>query len=338
MLSVSATRRSPGSLRAASERARREGGDLGHAQVAQIQRARILAAMFDVVGEAGAANVSVADVVLRSGVSRRTFYELFEDREECFLAAFEQALASVAKQVLPAYEAEHGWRKRIGAALYELLRFLDEEPLVGKLLIVESLSGSQKALARRGEVLAEITRAIDAGNREAKGRGPGPLAAEAIVGGVLSVIHTRLVQPGEEPLVELTGPLMSMIVLPYLGTAAAGRELDRPAPVSVKQPREVGRLLPDPFKEAGMRLTYRTVRVLAAIVEHPGASNRSIGASAGIEDQGQISKLLSRIERIGLIVNTGMGAGTGTPNAWHLTDRGRQVAERISAYASEDGQ
>src|SRR5258708_12944537 len=71
------------------------------AHIAQIQRARILAATFDVVSERGAANVSVAHVVERSGVSRRTFYEIFSDREDCFLAAFEDALALVSQRVLP---------------------------------------------------------------------------------------------------------------------------------------------------------------------------------------------------------------------------------------------
>ena len=67
---------------------------IGAEHVAEIQRARILAAMVDVVAERGAANVTVARVVTRSGVSRRTFYELFEDREDCFLAAFDQAVAA----------------------------------------------------------------------------------------------------------------------------------------------------------------------------------------------------------------------------------------------------
>ena len=314
------------------------------AQLADLQRARLLSAMFDVATERGASNVTVAHVVQRSGVSRRTFYEVFQDREDCFLAAFEQALAFASERVLPAYESQGRWRDRIRAALGALLVFLDEEPVIGRLLIVESLSGGPKTLACRSQVIAQVTSAIDDGRQEAKAASPPPLTAEGIVGGVFTVVHSRLVEKGRtqrayaqrarggEPLIELLNPLMSMIVLPYLGSAAARRELDRPAPKAESRRTEGEPLLSDPFKDVGMRLTYRTVRVLMAIVDNPGASNRLIGQTAGIDDQGQISKLLSRLQRIGLVSNTGLGPGQGAPNAWSLTEKGRQVVHTIRSH------
>jgi AcrR family transcriptional regulator len=301
-------------------------------QLADLQRARLLSAMFDVATERGAAHVTVAHVTERSGVSRRTFYEVFDDREDCFLAAFEQALEFASGRVLPAYKSQGRWRGRIRAALGALLVFLDEEPVVGKLLIVESLSGGQRTLDRRNEAIVRITSAIDQGREEAKAVSPPPLTGEGIVGGVLSVIHSRLVEEDRGPLVGLLNPLMSMIVLPYLGATAARRELDRPAPKSQSRKAHGEPLLSDPFKDAGMRLTYRTVRVLMAIVDHPGASNRTIGASAGMTDQGQVSKLLSRLQRIGLAANTGLGPGQGAPNEWVLTDKGRQVVHTIRSH------
>ncbi len=74
-----------------------------------------------------------------------------------------------------------------------------------------------------------------------------------------------------------------------------------------------------------MRLTYRTLRVLSAIASQPGASNRQVGETAGVHDQGQISKLLARLERLGLIQNAGQGQPRGEPNAWGLTARGFEV-------------
>ncbi len=74
-----------------------------------------------------------------------------------------------------------------------------------------------------------------------------------------------------------------------------------------------------------MRLTYRTVRVLTFIGDHPGASNREIAEGAGIADQGQISKLLTRLERLRLVRNLGEGQIKGASNEWYLTDRGAQV-------------
>ncbi len=329
---MAASKRARASARNDGARAPQAYNGAVRAQLADLQRARLLTAMFDIATERGAANVTVAHVVERSGVSRRTFYEQFTDREDCFLAAFEQALGFASECVLPAYESQETWRERVRAALSALLVFLDEEPVVGRLLIVESLSGAAGTLERRRQAIARITSAIDGGREEAKTALPPPLTAEGIVGGVLSVIHARLVEADARPLVELLNPLMSMIVLPYLGAAVARRELDRPVPKSQGRSGQGEPLLSDPFKDAGMRLTYRTVRVLMAIVDNPGASNRTIGESAGMADQGQISKLLSRLQRIGLVSNTGLGPGQGAPNAWALTEKGRQVVHTIRGH------
>jgi len=294
-----------------------------------IQRARILAAMVEVAGERGAARATVAHVVGRSSVSRGTFYELFEDREDCFLAAFDDAIARIASVVVPAYERPSKWRARIRAALTALLELFDDEPGLGRLVVVESLGAGPRALERRRRALARAIAAVDEGRREGKQDvGPPPLTAEGVVGGALSVIHSRLSETKGGPLVELVGPLTSMIVLPYLGPAAARRELERPVPQAPVRPPAAS---PngDPLRGLKMRLTYRTVRVLAAVAANPGSSNRAIAADAGIVDQGQISKLLARLRKLGLIENGG-DAQTGTPNAWTLAPRGERVLLSIS--------
>jgi len=301
-------------------------------QLSDIQCARIVNATFDVSCERGAGNVSVAHIVQRAGVSRRTFYELFRDRDECFLAAFEQALEYACERVLPAYESQKDWREKIRASLLAFLSFLDEEPAIGRVLIVESVAAGSGTLARRSEIAGLLTGVVDQGRTADKATGTvPPLTGEGIVGGVLSVIHTRLSASEHEPLVELAKPLMSMIVLPYLGAAAARKELERPMPEPSVKPRRT-QLLADPFKDTGLRLTYRTVRVLAAISDHPGASNRLIGDTAEIKDQGQISKLLMRLQRAGMITNTGLPLDKGAPNRWALTDTGQQVVTTIRAH------
>jgi AcrR family transcriptional regulator len=329
---VARTRPARPPARSNGARARIDGVGASYAQIAEIQRARILAAMFDVATERGAGSVSVADVVERSGVSRRTFYEAFSDREDCFLAAFEDALEFASERVLHAYRGESKWRERIRAGLVALLCFLDKEPAIGQLLICESLAGGARTLERRELVLAQVTSVVDEGRAQAAGAATLPaLTAEGLVGGALSVVSTRLAQADHEPLVGLTNQLMSMMVLPYLGVAAARRELERPVPASRGAGRKA-RLISDPFKDAGMRLTYRTVRVLLVIAERPSASNRQVGEGAEINDQGQISKLLGRLQRIGLISNTGLGSGLGAPNAWTLTAKGRELAESIRVH------
>jgi AcrR family transcriptional regulator len=339
------------STRAAKPGARKRpgGGEtsgVGREKVSEIQRSRILAAMTEVASERGAANVTVAHVVTRSGVSRRTFYELFEDREACFLAAFDDAQARIATRVIPAYEREKRWRDQIRAALAELLDFLDEQPETGRLCIVESLAAGPRALERRARVIETVRHALEDGGTDTRGREPPPLTAEGVIGAVSSVLHARLTESGPDgsnrskggappaahgSFAELLGPLMGMIVLPYQGTAAATREAERPHEARPKRPPELGR---DPLRDLDMRLTYRTVRVLLAIAQTPGASNRELAAASGVQDQGQISKLLSRLKTLGLIHNTGAGPIRGEPNAWRLTPKGQQVGQAIRSQTS----
>jgi AcrR family transcriptional regulator len=313
---------------------------LGREHVADIQRARILAAMFDVVAEHGVANETVAHIVTRSGVSRRTFYELFADREDCFLAAFDEAVGRVASVMASAFEDERSWRTGVRAAVTALLEWLEGDPATGRLVIVESLGAGAKALKRRRRILAQLVPYIDRGRKEGRrGEGPPPLTAEGTIGGVLSVLHSRLLDPDPSgmgvasggksksgSLLELVGPLTGMIVLPYLGQAVAKKELERPVPQAQARPRANST---DPLRDVDMRLTYRTVRVLMAVAEYPGASNREVGVASDMSDQGQISKLLSRLHRLELIANTGVGPAKGAPNAWTLTPKGHAIHTTI---------
>ncbi len=310
---------------------------LGSERVVEIQRARILTAMVEASCEHGASNVTVAHVVERAGVSRRTFYELFADREECFLAALEDAIARASHCVLDAYDPVASWVVRIRCALVALLEFLDVERGAGRLLIIGSLGGGARALERRRGVLAQIIALVDEGDALTSTRGrsadgglpPPPLTAEGTVGGALAILHARLSEDEEKPssLLELTGPLMSMIALPYLGPAAARRELERPVPKRRMAMRSVNG---NPLRELQMRLTYRTVRVLLAVAAQPGGSNRQVANAAGITDQGQISKLLARLHGLGLIENTPASRIHGAPNAWTLTAKGWEVEAAIA--------
>jgi AcrR family transcriptional regulator/DNA-binding MarR family transcriptional regulator len=339
----------PGRGRAPSEGAVPAGLKLGRngqdrTQVSDIQRTRMIAGMVEEVAERGAANVTVAHVVNRSGVSRRTFYEVFEHREDCFLAALNDGIERLAREAVPAYERPGSWRERIRAGVVASLAVLDSEPDLALLLIVESLGAGPAALKRRSQVVDGLIAVVEAGGSEARAAArPIPLAAEGVVGAVLAVLHGRLIERAhgeaaehtlgeaaertEVGLLALTNSLMGMIVLPYLGAAAARRELDRPVSKVQDTPRRAG---PDPLRELEMRLTYRTVRVLMAVAESPGSSNRAIADGASIGDQGQISKLLARLQGLGLVENTGRGRTRGEPNAWTLTEKGWEVQDVIA--------
>jgi AcrR family transcriptional regulator len=286
----------------------------------------MLAATVEAVEEVGYAGTTVAHVIGRARVSRKTFYDVFADREDCFLAAFEQAISQARLLASEAYERESSWREGTRSALARLLLFIDEEPALARLCVIEALGAGERVLERRSEVLAELAEVIDRGRLATRAtREPPEVTAEGVVGAIFAVLHTRVLEGGKKPLTDLLGPLMSMIVLPYLGAKAASRELSRPAPIPRDRHTRPPARSKDPLEGLNMRLTYRTVRVLMAVAEHPGANNREIAEGAGIVDQGQISKLLNRLSRLSLVENLGEGQEKGAANAWQLTARGAQV-------------
>lgn len=294
--------------------------------MADFQRARILKAALDAVSERGYEGTPVSAIVAHARVSRKTFYELFTSREDCLLAVLDESLAQAARAVAPAYEADGGWSQRLRGALAALLVFLEQERDMGEFALSYMVGCWPSGRERRARLLGLLERAVDEGRSQARpGHMPPPLAAEVVVGGALTVIHAQL-QGGPRPLIALVNLLMWMIVLPYLGPAAAGRELRRTLPAPAVTPSKPAR---GPLADLDMRITYRTARVLAIIAEEPGRSNSKIGADAEITDAGQISKLLARLAHLGLVVNTGAGQRMGTANAWQLTRRGERVDAAI---------
>jgi AcrR family transcriptional regulator len=303
-------------------------------RVAEMQRRRLLLATGELVGEGGLESASVGRICKRAGVSRRTFYEQFEEREGCVLATVQFAVGRLEQSVLAACTSDAPWQERMRAAVTAALDRFDAEPGLARLCLVETLKGSPEVLAYRREVLVRLNAAVDEGRGEASGEvQPAALTAEGTVGGVLSVLHTRLLQRDPPRLTELVNPLMSMIVQPYLGPEEAERERRRPTP----KPRSsapvpgAGGAGSDPFRDLPIRFTYRTARVLATIAAHPGASNRQIGDAAGIVDQGQTSKLLRRLEKHELIANQTVSNAKGEANAWLLTPRGHAIQVTIDA-------
>ena len=328
-------------------------------QVAEVQRVRILSAAARVVGELGYEGMSVARITAGAGISRRTFYDLYEHREDCFLDLFEEVTARAHRVAREAAAGHESWRERVRAGLLALLVLIDEEPALGSLLVVDALGAGPRVLERRAHELERLSKIIDQGRgevRKTKGKASSSsLTAEGVVGAVLSVIHARLSAHGKNsgsangsrgrgssrPLTGLLNPLMGVIVLPYLGQDAATEELTRSLPRKTSKrrskaspeqrtPPAPGRLL----EGLDMRLTYRTLRVISGVAAQPGASNRRVADAAGIHDQGQISKLLGRLERLGLVENTGEGQTKGEPNAWTLTARGTQIQRTIEAQTA----
>ena len=316
-------------------------------QVSEMQRARLLAAGMVTVAELGYAGASVAHITARARVSRRTFYDLFANREECLLAVLQGAVDQLSREIAAADLVGLGWRERVRGGLLVILSFFDREPVLARVCVVQALQGGPRVLEWREELLAGLAEIVDQGRGEgSRARECTALTAEGLVGAAFAIVYARLLTDRRrESLRDLVGELMSLIVLPYLGPAAARREQLRGLPAL---PRTAGRkasesaqralVAPDPLRDLPMRLTYRTARVLQAAAEYPGASNRHVGEQAEINDQGQISKLLGRLERIGLLVNVGVGHTKGEPNAWRLTELGERVTRQLSLSSEREPQ
>jgi len=250
----------------------------------------------------------------------------FAGPDELRLALFDHLISKLAPAMRAAYSQAPDWADGVRDALQELLRRLDAHANLARFLIVDSATGDAPMLARREEVLGDLAAALDADRPLApQEAGPPPFGSEATVKALAAVLHGRLSTDPPPPLCELSGPLMGFIMLPHLGSGAARGELQR-------APAAPPGLLPSagrPALSEAFRVTYRTAGVLAAIAEWPGMSNRQIAAAAGVAHESQISRLLDRLRRLGLVERE-RGAGAGrVANAWRLTDTGSAVLAEI---------
>jgi AcrR family transcriptional regulator len=198
--------------------------------VQAVQRERMLASMLCAVSEVGYRDLTVQDVLTRAGISRPTFYEQFDDKEDCFLAAFDAAVSRLRRRIdAAALDAGPGWRDRMRTGLEELLRFIYEEPEAARTVLVEARASCPAGLRRRDDLLDEFAGCIDGMVRAELAEPPSAIAAAGVVGGIESVLYTRLQRGEAGDLESLMPSLMYFAVLTYAGHEAAGEELDRAA-------------------------------------------------------------------------------------------------------------
>jgi hypothetical protein len=135
----------------------------------------------------------------------------------------------VGETVGEAYGRERTWLSGIRAGLGTMLALFERDPATAWLCLAEPWGAGERILGRCAEISAVLAAAVELGRGQDAGHDPPPVTGEALVGGVLAVIHTRLQRRGRAELMDLLGPLMSMIALPYLGPVAARQELSTPA-------------------------------------------------------------------------------------------------------------
>jgi AcrR family transcriptional regulator len=295
------------------------------------RRERIVRAMAGVVAERGYTGASVDLVAGRAGVSRKTFYMEFASREECFGALLELGRVRTAELMRAAFALEESWREGVRRALGWLLAYLDSEPELTRVWLVESMTVGTWALELRERNVAAVRQLTLGSWWQARERGT-PLAAEGVMGAVLAVLQSHVVRGGERPLLELLGPLMGLVTRPYLAPEEVEREIEWGAKLAraieagaealpwTQTGRAPGETLVNPS-------AHRLRECLQYVRLHPGACNGEVGAALGVAHKGRVSTLLNGLAARGLLEKRAGGAGYRT--RWRVTAEGERVARKL---------
>jgi AcrR family transcriptional regulator len=184
------------------------------------QRRRILQVATGVFAKRGYQATKISHVVKASNSSTGHFYSLFQSKEDCFLAAYDLAIAEGREKISAAIPAEAEWPEQVVAALGALLEAIAEQNLAARLVIVETQSAGAAALARYQETLRALVPLLRRGREFSPAAKALPKSLEtSALGGVTWVLHERLVASTFEPSTELQGELLKILAGPYLGEA-----------------------------------------------------------------------------------------------------------------------
>jgi AcrR family transcriptional regulator len=193
-------------------------------QVAHNQRERLLAGVATAVAEHGYNGVTIAHITKAAKVSRRVFYENFESREECFLAAFDAVVGHIRELVADAVEAAPDWPHQAVAAARETLAFLASEPDLARLCLVEAQSAGPAISARFHAAVGELIGPLQRGRGERSDARELPASTEDSTVGALVSLASRKVAAGEaDRLEDLLPDFVQFILAPYLGPEEAER-------------------------------------------------------------------------------------------------------------------
>ena len=197
--------------------------DLPREFIARTQRDRLIDAMARTVAAKGYAGAKLGDVCAVAGVSTRAFYEHFAGKQECFLAAFDRGVMLVQGAMAAEYTSPGPWPERMHRGLGVLLRILAAEPAFAALAVVEVLAAGPAARARR-RLLLDAYRVFfaDAPHDPALPEVPAGVIT-AVIAGVYGVIYDFVSAGRAAELPDRLADLTYLVVVPFLGPAAAAR-------------------------------------------------------------------------------------------------------------------
>jgi AcrR family transcriptional regulator len=184
--------------------------------------------MIAVVSDRGYPETRVTDVIEVAGVSRKTFYEHFEDKEDCFLTTYDAVFDRLYADTSNSFESLPGapWGERVAAALSTLLEQLAAHPSGARFAIVEVLAAGPKALTRRDAALRQLSGFLESGRTETTVELPG-ITALSLAGGINELLYSEILHGAAARLPSRLPDLVFWISLPFLGAERAGAERER---------------------------------------------------------------------------------------------------------------
>jgi len=194
--------------------------------VAHNQRERLIAGLAEAVAENGYGGTTIAHITRHAAVSRRTFYEHFASKDECFVAAYDTVMAELSERVGQAFEEQEDWPRAVKAGIGAMLGFLAAEPNLARLCIVEALVAGPAVVERYDAAIQSFVPYFRSGR---EGRSPevlsrlSPTTEEALVGGMMSLISRRIIAGKTMELESLLPDLVEFTLSPYLGGAEAAK-------------------------------------------------------------------------------------------------------------------
>jgi len=190
------------------------------------QRERLIAGIAEAIAENGYSGTTIAHITRAAAVSRRTFYEHFASKDECFVAAYDTMMKELQERVSAAFDEQDEWPKAIRAGIGAMLEFLAAEPNLARLCMVEALVAGPAVVERYDAAIQSFVPYFQEGR---KGRSKevlsrlSPTTEEALVGGMVSLISRRIIAGKAEELEELLPDLVEFTLTPYLGSAEAAK-------------------------------------------------------------------------------------------------------------------
>ena len=294
--------------------------------------------MGELVTELGGTAIGVHHVCQRAGVSRRTFYDLYVDRDACLLDTLGVAQDRVLGCVTDAVAAVGPeWEDQAVAATRALVGALCADRVLGYLCVVAPLAAGQDALALRRTTIDEIGRLLGEPPRLAV---PAEEVLAAALGGVWELLRRHLTEEASE--CDVTSSAIYGLLTPFVGrrrAAVRASALGHPATFVARwTPSDVG------TEDLGLLVTELTRQTLEYLEGHPGATNVAVARAVDVRHESQMSRHLARLERAGMVSHR----KEGRTNAWRLTARGEEAARTLrdlrvdaprltaSAWASTD--